>query len=204
LFVAIPTVLHYLNNEVLTEAIASRLVRRRTIGNAMPILIIEPGRMIGKALKADLLANNYTKIDWMIGVASISPFIGITPGNERKELDPLAYRIVILDYLKQDPIEAPEIAKMLTTRGVVCISISVERRLNERVVELGGAKAGIIKSVFLQGLIGGHFTLDELVQNPEISGILNELAELETEMRGSRAARRSAGDLLDLLRTEEK
>jgi hypothetical protein len=203
LFVAIPTVLHYLNNEVLTEALATRIVRRRKVSNAMPILIIEPGRDFGVAVTADLIANNYTAVEWVTGISSISPFIGILPSGKPIELDPLKYRLVFTDYLKTDPIEAPEVVQMLSSRGIVCVGISVEKRLNAKLVEDYGAKTGILKGVFLQGLLDKTFSPDELVKNPDLSGIMRELAELEVRMHASSRARRTAGALLDLVRTDQ-
>jgi hypothetical protein len=196
-----PTVFHYINNEVLSEFLAARIIRRKKVSSIIPVLIIEPGRKLGAGFKAELITNNYPVVEWVIGIASLNPLIGILPNGKRIALDPAAYKVALIDHQPEGRVRGCSIVATLKGFGITCVGISVERRLNEDLVA-AGAKLGVKKHVIFAALLAKIITLEELIKD-DLTGVLQDLDDYERTLDYSAVTREPSNELLALLPEEE-
>jgi hypothetical protein len=196
LFGMLPPTLHYINNELLSEFFDARIFRRKKESSAIPVLIIEPGRKFGRAFKASLIFSNYSVVDWVIGIASLEPLVGILPNGRRLALDPSAYQVALIDSQPYGRVQGCNIVKTLKGLGITCVGISTERPLNEKLVAFG-AKLGVQKHVLLAAMLAKILTLDEIVNLDDLTGVKQELETFGANL--DETAREPANSLLELL-----
>jgi hypothetical protein len=198
LFGTVPMVFHYINNGVLSDFLAARIISRKKISSAIPVLIVEPGRKLGKGFSAELLANNYTVVDWVVGIASLQPLVGILHTGKRIPIDPAAYKIALIDHEPDGRIRGCTIVKHLKGFGITCVGISTEKRLNLNLVA-AGAKLGVQKHVMFAALLAKIITLDELVRTDDLTAVIHDLDAYQTTLDDSAVSREASNALLDLL-----
>jgi len=196
LFGTIPTVFHYINNGLLSEFLAVRILRRKKESSAIPVLIVEPGRKFGGAFKVDLLASNYTVVEWVIGIHSLKPLVGILPHGKRIPLDPTLFKIALVDHQPEGRLPGCKIVRALKNYGITCVGISTERRLNEELVA-AGAKLGVQKHVMLAALLAKIVSLTELVSTDNLTAVIKDLDAYGADL--DETAREPSNELLDLL-----
>jgi hypothetical protein len=196
LFGMLPPTVHYINNELLSEFFDARIFRKKKESSAIPVLIVEPGRKFGRAFKASLIFSNYTLVDWVIGISSLEPLVGILPNGRPIALDPSTYKVALIDHQPYGRVGGCNIAKALKDLGITCLAISTERILNDKMVA-AGAKLGVPKHVLLAAMLAKEATLDDFVNHDDLSAIQEDLEIFGANL--DETAREPANSLLELL-----
>lgn len=161
----------------------------------MKVLIIEDAEFMALAIKDALSAQGH-EVDWVIGVRSFSPFLGIGEQKQNIELDPTAYDVVLCDGQLPGANQGPDIVANLAARGVKCIGMSSDWDLNNKMVQSGAAAASLKVCIF--AAIAEAVLTMEIVQQPQaLSDVIPSVNAFAERIRADQTLRRKLDSLIE-------
>jgi len=133
----------------------------------MRILIVEDAACIALPMQATLSQQGH-QVDWISGVRSFEPFIGITEDKQDVKHDvPVndasGYDLALVDGQLLGKIEGPAVVSFLSSKGVTCVAISSKHDFNADMVR-NGAAVGFIKHALFAALMLDGITGEDIRQ----------------------------------------
>ena len=133
----------------------------------MRILIVEDAACMALPMQTTLSQQGH-QVDWISGVRTFTPFIGITEDKQevRHDIpvnDVSGYDLALVDGQLLGKIEGPAIVSFLSSRGVTCVAISSKHDFNADMVR-SGATAGFIKQCLFAALMLDGITAEDIRQ----------------------------------------
>jgi len=222
IFLPLPSIAYFVNSKVVADALAARIIHRHSeFQSPVSVLLIEPSRTFGKALMVLLLAKGH-KVDWFVGVSSLTPLKCIDKDGHEVEIDAIKYQIALVDHqidgsdsvLVQEQLDSarigiveysailgPQVVEILVGSGLPCVGISASPGFNAALKD-AGAKLAARKDFFYFALATNNVHLNELVAIEDVSGIERDLSEILNYM--GKDGRRPASDLMNIIGKTEK
>jgi hypothetical protein len=158
----------------------------------MRILIIEDADFMALGLQ-EALSEQGHQVDWIIGVRSFEPFIGISNKKQNTAMDPSVYDIILCDGQLFGPNEGPAIVEQLAARGVTCVGISSTSELNKEMVT-AGAVAGFIKVCAFAAIVEKILPMEAVAQmSPEL---IDSVHAFEQRIREDKELRRKLDGII--------
>jgi hypothetical protein len=158
----------------------------------MRILIIEDFEPIALAMQSALRQQGHD-VDWVIGVRSLEPFVGIDSKKQNIALTPSSYDLVISDGDLYGPNQGPTIVQQLVSQDVVCVGISSQPDFNEKMTGFG-AVAAFLKASAFAAIV--EKTVDMQCWRQPSQSTLNAITAYDERLRADRDLRRKLDELV--------
>lgn len=158
----------------------------------MRILIIEDYGPIARAMQAALREQGHD-VDWITGVRSFEPFVGIDAEKQDIAVTPTTYDLVMCDGELFGKNHGPAVVKQLVSLGVVCVGISSQHPMNNEMVALG-AVAGLLKPCAFAAIADQTVNMEAWRQPSQQT--LDAFAAMEQRIRDDRDLRKKLDSLL--------
>ncbi len=158
----------------------------------MRILIIEDFEPIALAMQSALRQQGYD-VDWIIGVRSFEPFLGIDSKKQNIAMDPSSYDLVFSDGDLFGPNNGIAIVEQLASRGVSCVGISSQPDFNDKMVS-NGAIAGYLKAAAFAAFVEEAADMQGVRQRSQQA--LDSIAAFDQRVREDKDLRRKLDAIL--------
>jgi DNA-binding response OmpR family regulator len=158
----------------------------------MRILIIEDFEPIAQAMQTALRDQGHD-VDWIIGVRSFEPFLGIDSTKQNTPVDQLSYDLVISDGDLFGPNQGPAIVQQLVSQGVACVGISSQPDFNDKMTGFG-AVAGFLKATAFAAIV--ERTVDMQAWRQPSQQTLDAVKAFDQRLRDDRDLRRKLDSIL--------
>lgn len=158
----------------------------------MKVLIIEDAKFMALGFK-DSLTEQGHDVDWIIGVRSFAPFVGIDGSERDVAMDPTIYDVVLCDGQTFGPNEGPAIVLDLAGRGVTCVGISSTPDYNNEMVR-NGATMGLMKVCAFAAVVENVLKMEQCRQpSPELPA---QVQAFEHTIRSDQTLRRKLDGII--------
>lgn len=159
----------------------------------MKVLIVEDAEFIAKGIR-DALSAQGNEVDWIIGVRSFQPFLGINESKQDIPMDPSSYDVVLCDGQTFGPNEGPAIVQHLASIGITCVGISSTPDYNQAMVQ-NGAVMGFLKVVAFAAIVEDVLTMQSVrAPSPDL---VEQVNAFEPRLRADRDLRRKLDAIIE-------